>query len=143
MKFNEDYVPSTLDEAIQCIYESLSEEDIALIKRADAGGLHFGLGMFLRNNFSLWEKDTPLGNDIKERFGLIHGDDKSGLILAGLKAKVCGKDIQKELELEAKSYISHWKLHGIDPLTQEPIPGTKSPTSYFIKRDENGRIFYE
>jgi hypothetical protein len=109
MKLNEDKVPITLDEAILFLRESFSKTDIKEIKRPgfDGQGLHFTLGMYLRNNWSLWEKDTKLVQWFKKTYNIDHADDISGIILDS-----CFRDIRKEPRKDkelAKRYIEHWK----------------------------------
>ena len=109
MKLNEDKVPTTLDEAIQFLRESFSKGDIKAIKHPDfAGqGLHFTLGMYLRNNWSLWEKDTVLVQWFKKTYDIDHADDISGIILDS-----CFRDIRGEPRQDkklAKRYLEHWE----------------------------------
>ena len=119
MKLNEDFVPSTIDEAINYLFENLSEEDKDFIKCNPNEGCHFTVGMNLRNNWSLWEENTPIKNDFKKRFNLFgHGDDMSGIILKGLFNKVKGFPLN--LEEEAEKYRQHWLKFGLDPETGKP-----------------------
>jgi hypothetical protein len=125
-KFNQDFVPSTLNEAIDYLYSELDTKDIDYIKSQKSGSVHFSLGMYLRNNWSLWEEGTPFKKDIQTRFGIWGmGDDCSGLILEGLWAKVNGEDVDAILTKTAERFKKHWIKSGIDPATGKEIPGSK------------------
>jgi hypothetical protein len=142
--FNEDFVPATLNEAIDYLYSELDEKDIKFIKESKTGFSHHGFGTGIRNSWSLWEIGTPFNNDIRKRFGLWgHGDDCSGLISDGLLAKVKGEDVDKALNKAANRYKKHWLRYGIDPATGEKIPNSKEPSSYTFRIDENGDIIDE
>jgi hypothetical protein len=109
MKINQDKVPINLDDAVATLREGMSPEDIAEFKSATFSPqqLHFGLGMMLRNEWSLWEKETILVRWFKEKYGVDHADDVSGLILDCLYQDVLGKP--RRDEKLAKQYIAHWK----------------------------------
>ena len=98
MKLNEDNVPATLDDAINMLYDSLSESDKKYLLENGTAGCHFSGGMAIRNGWSLWENDTPFKKDIKKRFNLWGmADDCSGFILAGVEAKVKGLNVSEIL----------------------------------------------
>jgi hypothetical protein len=109
MKLNPDKVPINLEDALNTLKEGLTEDDILEIKNPmfDAARVHFTIGMMLRNEWSLWEKDTILVRWFIENYGIDHADDISGLILDCLTRDIQGlKRRDKEL---AKRYIDHWK----------------------------------
>lgn len=83
MHLNEDRVPATLDEAVTILVESLSSDDVLDIKnpKNDATHCHFTWGMLLRNEWTIWDKETKMVIWFKEHYGLDHADDISGLIL--------------------------------------------------------------
>jgi hypothetical protein len=110
--------PKTLDEAIKICLSYMSDEDYDFIERESAMAAHHGFGMAMRNEWGLWH-DSPLNQFFKERYGLGHADDMSGLILEGIDAAVKGHDFDVD-GLVAK-YKAHWKAAGIDPLTQERV----------------------
>ncbi len=66
---------------------------------------HFQLGMSLRNDWSLWEKDMPLVKWFNER-GITHADDMSAIILTSIWRRVRGVDL--DLEGQIKSYQDYW-----------------------------------
>lgn len=116
--------PTTLREAIEILAAGVTETERKFINGNEAARLHHFAGMALRNDWKLWNRDSPIVKDIKKRYGLFgHGDDCSGLILAGLWTKVKGGDVEKSLQAEVKRYIAHWKRSGVNPATGEPIKG--------------------
>jgi len=120
MKINQDSVPSTLNEAINSIVDTLDQKDKDFIKQNEPSSVHFTIGMYLRNNWDLWEKDSPLVLDVKQRFGLWgHGDDVSGLILEGVWAKVNGIDVDKILVQRSLQCKHHWEKAGVNWKTGE------------------------
>ena len=48
MKLNEDNVPATLDDAINMLYDSLSESDKKYLLENGTAGCHFSGGMVIR-----------------------------------------------------------------------------------------------
>jgi len=50
--------------------------------------------------------------------------------------------VDKALEKEVESYISHWKRHGTNPETGEKIKGFKEPKSMTFTIDKEGEIKY-
>jgi hypothetical protein len=109
MKINQDKVPINLDDAVKTLHEGMSPEDVAEFKSKSFSPqqLHFGLGMLLRNEWSLWEKETILVKWFKENYGVDHADDISGLILDCLYRDIIDKP--RRAEALAKQYIAHWK----------------------------------
>ena len=109
MKLNPDMVPINLDEALKTLKEGLTPEDITEIKNPifDAPRVHFTVGMMLRNEWSLWDKDSILVRWFKENYGIDFADDLSGLILDCLVRDIQGLP-RRDKEL-AKRYIQHWK----------------------------------
>lgn len=93
MILNQDKVPSTLDDAVTTLRDGLAEADIAELRRVtfDPAQLHFSVGQLLRNEWSLWDKETILVKWFKQRYGLEHADDISGLILDCLHKDIKGE----------------------------------------------------
>lgn len=114
IKEKEEYIPKNLDEAIQFLKESISEEELQLIKeeKLSARQAHFGTGTVLRNNWGLWS-----GSELREWFfneGIHHPDDMSDIILNSLDRDIRGED--RDLENQKKVYYKHWKKYNINPL---------------------------
>lgn len=117
MNIPQDHIPTTLDEAVELLKKTLTAQDIILIRDSDPEALvsqiHFGAGMNLRNDFSLWE-DTPLKRWFQDNLGLGHADDLSSIIFKCLFRNIRGEP--RELESMAIHYKEYWKEVGQDPL---------------------------
>jgi hypothetical protein len=83
--------PRTIDEAVERLREDLSVEALAAVAAMSEDGLracHFGLGMYIRNEFGLWQQGSPLLQDCMKDAVYIHPDDASMLIVRALWAKL-------------------------------------------------------
>lgn len=115
-------VPETIPEAIEQIYASLPEESKEYIQHHNSSSIHFTIGMALRNDWNLWEKDSPLVRDFQQRYKLFgHADDISGLLYAAIWAKARGEDVEETISKTIDQYKKHWLEYGIDSLTGEEI----------------------
>jgi hypothetical protein len=54
---------------------------------------HFGPGMSIRNNWALWERNSPIKLDAIEKYKLGHADDISGLIFEWAFVKIRNKPL--------------------------------------------------
>jgi len=109
MKLNLDKVPSSLDDAVATLRESLTPDDIKSIKVEgfNPSILHFSMGMMLRNEWDLWDVKSRLVNWFRDTYGVDHADDISSIILDTLYRDVTGQPRQaKQL---AERYIAHWE----------------------------------
>lgn len=111
---NEDIVPSTIEEAVNMIVGDLSEEDRKLIEKNPPESSHFFGGMRMRNNWSLWEQETPIKRDAVEKYKIAHADDLSGLIMEWVWAKAQGKEFDPQKHCQR--YHEHWKRYGMTSL---------------------------
>jgi len=76
--------PATMDEAVGVVIAALPEVEaakIAAMPESDLIHLHFGLGMWIRNNLGLWQGNDALMRALREREPGIHPDDASMLII--------------------------------------------------------------
>jgi hypothetical protein len=122
VKLNEDKVPATIDEAIDDIFNALSDVERAQIKKFPPASLHMSLGQVIRNMWSMSELGTPLQLNFKKRFDLFgHPDDVSGIIIEGLLAKLNKKSVKIAMNKASKSYREHWEKVHIDPITGKQI----------------------
>lgn len=121
MNINQDYVPATFDAAVTSICNDLDEFSIQFIKHNRPSAIIESTARQLRNDWSLWQKDTPLVQNTLAKFGTCHADDISGLILAAVWATVTNRDCATILNEMAKRFRQHWIDLGIDPKTQEKI----------------------
>tara|TARA_R100001143_G_C3357381_1_gene133297 strand:- start:2283 stop:2654 length:372 start_codon:yes stop_codon:yes gene_type:complete len=117
MKLDLDKVPSTVEAAVDAVTSALEPEEIDYIRRSDKPSLlHQSIGMYLRNEWSLWDDDSPLKRDAVEKFGIGHADDISGLILEWAHARVKRND-DFDPRKHCQKYIDHWKRLGVNPAT--------------------------
>lgn len=76
--------PVTIDEAAKVVIAALPEAEAAKIAgmpESELIHLHFGLGMWIRNNLGLWQGNDALMQVLREREPGIHPDDASMLII--------------------------------------------------------------
>jgi hypothetical protein len=85
---NQKQFPVTIEEAVGVVVATLADEDqakIAAMAESALIGLHFGLGLWIRNNFGLWQEPSALLDDARRLDPSIgHPDDASMLIIAGV-----------------------------------------------------------
>lgn len=112
MRLDPDAVPRTFDEAVEALFRALGEEERRwFVSTPQSTSVeHHGVGRFLRNSWSLWERETVLVQWFRQNLRVGHADDISGLILDGLVAKVMG--VPFDPENAAKRYHEHWKKYG-------------------------------
>lgn len=104
------YIPKNLEDCFSqlniILHDSIkagiklqSEEDFC----ADS---HFGLGLWMRNNWGLWG-----GSRLSKYFtkiGINHPDDMSAIILVSYHRQITGKDIGLKTQIEG--YKAYWKV---------------------------------
>ena len=101
--FERTDIPATLDEAYKALDELLDPEDIEYIENLEEEDLilmHFGLGMWIRNNW-LYPTDSRLTKyllGLNPRFG--HPDNMSHFILMGYHAYLNGEEFFIESYME-------------------------------------------
>jgi len=104
----EVYVPKDLDDCFAELKRILPKEEIEKMKSGpekDMIRYHFGLGMWLRNNWGLW-KGSRLSKWFNDK-GIRHPDDMSGIILDSFWGHLNGKPTG--LEEQVKHYQDYWK----------------------------------
>ena len=79
-------------------FKSWPEEDVV-------GRTHFGLGLWMRNNWGLWS-DSPLARHFNQ-MGIFHADDMSAIIMLSHYRRLNGKDIG--LAEQVAFYENWWK----------------------------------
>lgn len=109
--FDLDKVPSNLDQALELLDELVKEDKNWLINNGSVS-VHHGLGQWLRNNWSLWEKETPLVLWFN-KIGVYHADDISALILEAFVAKLRNESYNMQATIDR--FNKHWKKFGVDP----------------------------
>jgi hypothetical protein len=105
-------VPKDLNGCFSALETLLSEESklqILNMEESEIFSLHFGLGMWIRNNWGLWK-----GSDLSVWFndrGIYHPDDMSGIILRSYWLQMHGKPL--EFEAQIQYYRDYWD--GLQP----------------------------
>jgi len=78
---------------------------------------HMGLGMWVRNNFKLWEEKSELKNWFIDNYFIDHPDDISSIILMYYHQKKNGDKI--DLNILLNKFYSHWEKY--DPKYKNKI----------------------
>jgi hypothetical protein len=101
-------LPKNLDECLAQLKETVTEDIQVWIDtdEDEAMYIHHGFGTYLRNEWKLWEQDTELSTYFAS-IGILHGDDRSGIILTSFHRMLNGKDIN--LKEQVQVYWKHWK----------------------------------
>lgn len=113
------YIPKDLDDCFVQLEKILKPDDIKTMRggtEKDMAKYHFGLGMWMRNNWGFWR-----GSRLAKWFnglGIKHPDDMSGIILDSFWRHLNGNDIK--LEDQIKYYQEYWER-------QKNAPDGKSP----------------
>jgi hypothetical protein len=113
------YVPKDLDDCFAQLKKMLPAEEIAKIRdggEKDMIDYHFGLGMWMRNNWGLW-KGSRLAKWFNSH-GIYHADDMSSIILDSFWRHLNGKQIR--LEDQIKRYQEFWKKQKRAPKENPP-----------------------
>lgn len=90
-------LPAPVREAFQRLDRELSAKDRATICATPPEGMidyHFGLGMYIRNEYGLWS-----GGPLQEYFraqGMEHPDDMSGVLLDAYRLYLCGEPVRMD-----------------------------------------------
>ena len=107
MNLNQDKVPINLEEALTLLKEAMTDVEKDALKGMKSSDLHFSLGTYLRNEWSLWQSGDILPLWFLTTYGVKHADDISGIILECLVNDVEGKP-RRDKEV-AKQFLAHWK----------------------------------
>lgn len=102
-------IPTTLNECYSALNSKLSDSTIqefkAMPENEAVSSSHFGLGMWIRNNWGLW-KSSELSEYFNE-LGLKHPDDISSVILTSYHRTLNNKDVGLEKQIEF--YKDYWE----------------------------------
>jgi hypothetical protein len=103
------YKPVNLEEAViqltKILPDTTQQKILLMTENEFLGGSHFGLGMWIRNNWGLWR-----GGELAKEFnvkGIFHPDDMSGIILKCYYRQLHTQNW--ELEEQIKFYQNYWK----------------------------------
>ena len=89
-----DEIPSSVDDALDVLADIIPEGDLARIAAMDdeeLSSLHFTLGAAIRNQFGLWDSDSPLLANLVARIGNVHPDDASIELIRLLRHRLAGQ----------------------------------------------------
>ncbi len=105
-----DRVPLNVTDAIEMFLTSLDEIESEKIKNLKdnevAQSLQATIGKYLGNNWSLFEKNTPLVNSF-ESIGISHPDDMTSIIFVSARRKLNKKPVK--LNDQVAEYQKFWK----------------------------------
>ena len=131
-KFMNDYLdnickpkPTTLNECFKAIDE-LDIDDVERKAFVESGeddatiNAHHGFGTWIRNDWGLWDEDSPLHKHFNT-YGIKHADDMSSLIITSYHRYCNNRPIELIKQLEV--FWRHWTEHG-----QELLPINISET---------------
>jgi hypothetical protein len=108
MKIDPDKVPSNVEEAINMFLNALTDEEKQALKGIEEDQValfHHTWGTLIRNEWSMWEKNTLLTNSFKQ-IGISHPDDMSGIILTSVHRKLNKK--AAKLKDQIVKYQNYW-----------------------------------
>jgi len=116
--------PTNLDEAVRQLttihHDTTKQQIIAMTEREFISNSHFGVGMWIRNNWGLWG-----GGQLADYFnslGIQHPDDMSSIILTCYYRQLTNKEW--ELEKQVAFYQAYWKA------TTDHFERLKTDTAY-------------
>ncbi len=102
-----DCAPATLDAVFVCLDRHwTAREEFKALAYDDISGGHFGVGMWMRNNWGLWG-GGPLARHFND-LGITHADDMSGIILKSYWLHLHGCPLR--LEDQVGYYQGYWNL---------------------------------
>ena len=104
-----DKVPLTSTEALRMFLAALDDDEKKTLKEVDEDQtslFHHSWGAYLRNNWSMLEKDTPLVNNFKA-MGITHPDDMSNILMTSAWRTLNKKPLK--VAEQVKSYQDYWQ----------------------------------
>lgn len=108
-KADRTYQPLTLEDAVRHLQkihsDSLKQRIVSQTEEEFTARAHFGLGMWMRNNWGLW-RGGPLAKHFNT-LGVYHPDDMSGIILTTYYRSLRQQDWQ--LDQQVQRYQAYWQ----------------------------------
>ena len=102
------YIPKNLSESFQELDKFLPlkfKDSVKILAEKDfTSSQHFGLGMWMRNNWELWNK-SRLYKHFKKK-GIFHPDDMSGIILKSYHRYLNNVDVR--IDEQIQHYKNYW-----------------------------------
>ncbi|MCB2411162.1 DUF6794 domain-containing protein [Hymenobacter lucidus] len=128
LKADRRYQPLTLEDAVRHLQklhsDSLKQCIVSQTEEEFTAGAHFGLGMWMRNNWGLW-RGGPLAKHFNT-LGVYHPDDMSGIILTTYYRALRQQDWQ--LDQQVQRYQAYWQAAAAheqrwknDPVYRAPL----------------------
>lgn len=109
-KYSDEYIPKDLLDAISyldCVWSDSSKVAFKSKPENEAVSmLHFGTGLYIRNNWGLWEGKNQLYNSFRSQ-GIFHPDDISSIILTSFHRKL--NEIEINLDEQIWEYKKYWE----------------------------------
>lgn len=105
-KYQNNYIPINLTEAIECLNCEWSDSLKIKFKNSPKSDLVFYGGMGLRNAWELWPGRNKLSKYFK-KLGIYHPDDMSSIIIESFHRQLNGEPIL--LDQQIKMYLEYWK----------------------------------
>lgn len=113
MKTDWNTPPEDLDDAVNAVIAGIdTAEDRAALTRGSAY-LHFGFGMYMRNQWKLWAQDTPLVQWFGNTHNIRHADDISSIVLDSVAAALKGEAF--DVPAAVAQCHAHWEKWGMEP----------------------------
>ena len=139
-------IPKTMEEAVERVINALKPEELNKLLSAPKGDLpkfHFDLGLWIRNNFKLFDNENPLIKDIRSRNPkyrfLIDPDEISTDIIEAVWEKL--HDTNYMTELSDKAMIDF--LHHISKSEKDNILAVKLINERIQEGESLQEIFRE
>jgi hypothetical protein len=104
----EPSLPTTVRDVVDDIIKTMPESSrLYILNNHD---ISWFSGMAIRNNYGLWNPESPIRKNAAETYKIAHPDDISGLILAWVVAIV--KDQPFDAAEHCNMYHDHWARDG-------------------------------
>lgn len=140
------YIPKNLNEAISQLdkelNDSIKSNIIVLTEGEFVANSHFGLGLWIRNNWGLW-KNSRLSRYFKLK-GITRPDDMSVIILTSYYREL--KGIEIDLREQVKPYKAYskeakkrWKLVELPPDSKQPEVDLEFDYKKWYRNNETGK----
>jgi len=110
-----EYLDVIFDDTAKYTFMTFPEE-------VSAANYHFGLGMWMRNNWGLW-RNSLLKQSLIDS-GYVHPDDMSSIILKAYHRKLNNKPLN--VKEDAELYRKHWESQGNNASSLDDIGIAKS-----------------
>ncbi len=99
--------PLTIDQAVLAVLGFENPEELI---NSDPINFHHSTGRQIRNDWDLWNDDTPLHKEFNS-IKIFHADDMSGIILETAKRILMQQPI--DLKGQVEKYLKYWSGKGI------------------------------